>query len=94
MRAQHFTVLSMAVLLMSAGFLETPAVAGSGSGFLDSAINFRDAATSVYQEGVDVCGGDCEPELANPLSNTGRESIPSRTVHAVTVYQSINCRID
>jgi len=71
MRAQHFTVLSLSVLLISAVLVETPAVAGGAGSFLDSAINFRDAATSVYQQGVDVCGGDCEPELAYPLSNLG-----------------------
>jgi hypothetical protein len=47
---------------------ETLAFADS---FYGAAVVFRDAASGVYQQGVDVCGGDCEPEFSGPLSNLG-----------------------
>jgi len=48
----------------------------SAEGLTSDAGTFRDAAAQVYQEGVDVCGGVCEPELADPLQNLGTSIQP------------------
>lgn len=65
--SESWAARCMTVALLGFG---SSALAGGGGG-LAAAGNFRDSATGVYQQGVDVCGGDCEPELSGAVANLG-----------------------
>src|SRR5262249_6330755 len=69
MRSQPLIVLAM--MLISGSW--QPAWA---TDYIQTALRFRDSATAVYQQGVDVCGGECEPELSGPIADLG-SSLPS-----------------
>lgn len=71
--------LAIATALLS---YQTPALAGGGFGFMPSALNFRDAAANVYQQGRDVCGDDCEPAFSGALSSLGATLEPLNTAIA------------
>jgi len=69
MRSQPLIVLAM---MLTSGSWQ-PAWA---TDYIQTALRFRDSATAVYQQGVDVCGGECEPELSGPIADLG-SSLPS-----------------
>jgi hypothetical protein len=53
--------------------------AGGGFGFTDAAINFQNVAITIYQQGTDVCGAECEPTFSGALSNLGATLGPLNT---------------
>ena len=58
--------------------------------YMETALRFRDSANAVYQQGVDVCGGDCEPELSGPIADLGSSLSPLNDAIATGDPPTIN----
>ena len=83
MRSQRLLVLAIMII---SGWRQ-PAWA---TDYMETAIRFRDAANAVYQQGIDVCGGDCEPELSGPIADVGSTLPPLSDALVSTDPASIN----
>src|SRR5215467_14081616 len=83
MRSQPLIVL--AIMLISGSW--QPAWA---TDYIQTALRFRDSANAVYQQGVDVCGGGCEPELSGPIADLGSSLPPLNDAIATGDPPTIN----